>query len=353
MVSTFNPTHSPAAVHMVRDAAAGLDGLIVLHSTVLGPAAGGCRFWHYGSAHDMAVDAFRLAEGMSYKNALADLPLGGGKAVLRRPMGNFDRRALFEAFGRAVEALGGGYVTAEDVGTSMDDMRATASTSRYVAGLPPFGDRPGGDPSPWTARGVFLSMQVAVEQRLGRSLADCTVAVQGVGHVGAALARMLHDAGATLVVADVDSASVARVAAETGALVVPVNAIASVKADVFAPCALGGVLNATSIRGMTAKIVCGAANNQLATPEDGALLAERGILYAPDFVVNAGGIINVAAEYLRWSSAEATSRIEATGTRLARVLELADSSGQPTNIAAEQLARATIAARAADVRAVA
>jgi leucine dehydrogenase len=353
MVLTLVPSPSPAAVHMVRDESVGLDGLIVLHSTALGPAAGGCRFWHYAGANDMAVDAFRLAEGMSYKNALADLPFGGGKAVLRRPQGDFDRRALFEAFGRAVEELRGDYVTAEDVGTSVDDMRAAASATRHVAGLPPLGNRPGGDPSPWTARGCFLAMQVAVERRLGRSLAECTVAVQGVGHVGAALATMLHEAGARLIIADTNSAQVARVAAATGALVVPVGAIVSAKADVFAPCALGGILSHSTIDTLVAKVVCGAANNQLATREDGERLADMGVLYAPDYVVNAGGIINVAAEYLRWSAEEANARVEATGTRLARVLDLSQSSGLATNVAADQLARATIAARSADLKAVA
>jgi len=353
MFSSLVPPPSPAAVHMIHDDASGLDGVVVLHSTALGPAAGGCRFWDYPSATEMTADGFRLAEGMAYKNAMADLPFGGGKAVLRRPQRAFDRHALFEAFGRAVEGLAGRYVTAEDVGTSVEDMRTVALTTRHVAGLPSSGDRPGGDPSPWTARGVFLAMQIAVERRLGRSLAECTVALQGVGHVGGELAKMLHAAGARLVIADIDSVAVARIATITGALVVPVGAILSAKADVFAPCALGGGLNAATIPMLNAKLVCGAANNQLATPEDGARLAERGVLYAPDYVVNAGGIINVAAEYLRWSAEDARTRIEGTGTRLARVLDLADSSGQPTNIAADQLARATIAARAAELKAVA
>jgi leucine dehydrogenase len=353
MVVSVLPSSAPAAVHIVRDEASGLDGLIVLHSTALGPAAGGCRFWRYATADDMAVDAFRLAEGMSYKNALADLPFGGGKAVLRRPEGVFDRHALFEAFGRAVEELRGNYVTAEDVGTSVDDMRAAASATHHVAGLPSRGSRPGGDPSPWTARGVFLAMQVAAERRLGRPLADCTVAVQGVGHVGAALATMLHEAGASLIIADTNSAQVARVAAATGALVAPVGAILSAKADVFAPCALGGILSHATIDTLAAKVVCGAANNQLATREDGERLVERGVLYAPDYVVNAGGIINVAAEYLHWSAEEAVARVEATGARLARVLDVAQSSGLPTNIAADQLARAAIASRSAELKAVA
>lgn len=344
MVSHAQQPSSPARVHMLHDPSAGLDGIVVLHSTALGPAAGGCRFWTYPAAEDMAADAFRLAEGMSYKNALADLPLGGGKAVLRRPLGEFDRRQLFEAFGRKIEELGGDYVTAEDVGTSVEDMRAVARSSHHVAGLPPEGNRPGGDPSPWTARGTFLSMKMAVERHLGRPLSGCKVAVQGVGSVGGSLAVMLHEAGAELVIADVNRDNLARIAKVTGAMVVAPDEILSVAVDVVAPCALGGVLSHTTIGRLRTKVVCGAANNQLATRADGARLADMGILYAPDYVVNAGGIINVAAEYLGWSAEDARARVEATGERLARVLDVAAAEGLPTNLAADNLARAMIAA---------
>ncbi|HET8611175.1 MAG TPA: Glu/Leu/Phe/Val dehydrogenase dimerization domain-containing protein [Sphingomonas sp.] len=350
MVLMTSQPPSPAQVHMVHDAATGLEGIIVLHSTVLGPAAGGCRYWSYPSASEMAVDAFRLAEGMSYKNALADLPLGGGKAVLRRTGGAVDRSRLFEAFGRAVEGLRGDYVTAEDVGTSVEDMRAVARATRHVAGLPPSGRRPGGDPSPWTARGVFLSMKEAVRRRLDRELADCTVAIQGVGHVGAALAVMLRDAGAKLLVADIDPGNVDHVVRATGATALAPDAILAADADVFAPCALGGVLSHETIGRLRARVVCGAANNQLATSEDGARLADKGVLYAPDYVVNAGGIINVAAEYLRWSNQAVLERVMATGERLMRVLDLAAASGLPGNLAADQLARSTIAARAVEMQ---
>jgi leucine dehydrogenase len=343
MVLSVSEWASAGQAHLVRDEAAGLEGIIVLHSTALGPAAGGCRVWSYDSADAMAADAFRLAEGMTYKNALAGLPLGGGKSVLRRPEGAFDRQRFFKAFGVAVEELKGAYVTAEDVGTSVEDMRAVAGATRHVAGLPPQDGRPGGDPSPWTARGTFLSMQVAVERHLGRALQDVTVAVQGVGHVGEALAMMLHAAGAKLVVADVAGASVARVVAATGARAVSVDEILSVEADVFAPCALGAILSAETIGSLKAKVVCGAANNQLATAEDGARLADKGVLYAPDYVVNGGGIINVAAEYLGWSTADAVARVEATGERLGRVLDLAAAEGLPTNLAADQLARGIVA----------
>lgn len=343
MVMREGGAQLPVHVEMVRDDAVGLDAAIVLHSTVLGPAAGGCRLWRYPGVAEMTADACRLAEGMSYKNALAGLPLGGGKAVINAPTGPFDRRALFEAFGQAVAALGGRYITAEDVGTTVADMQVVAGKTRHVAGIMPFAGRADGDPSPWTARGVFLSMQHAAERALGRPLKDCTVAIQGVGNVGAALADMLHRAGVRLVVADVSSAAVARVATRCGAEVAPVRSIHAVAADIFAPCALGGVLHAGTIRELTAKVVCGAANNQLADRRDGERLADRGVLYAPDFVVNAGGIIAVAAEYLGWPAQEAARRIEEIPGRLKDVLDRAAASGVTSEAAAIGLAQLILA----------
>lgn len=328
---------------MLKDEASGLEGVIAIHSRVLGPGAGGTRFWHYESHEAMLADAARLAEGMSYKNAMADLPLGGAKAVIRRPERPFDREALFAAFGRAVDRLGGRYVTAEDVGTTVEDMAVVRGETRHVAGLPLAEGRAGGDPSPLTARGVFVSMRHAVETRLRKPLAECTVAIQGVGHVGASLAAMLHEAGAKLILADVDSERVARVAVATGAEVTSVNQILAARADVLAPCALGGVLDAASIARLSARLVCGAANNQLATPADGARLADRGVLYAPDYVVNSGGIINVAAEYLGWSRAEVGVRVEATHERLERVWAHAEATGRTPNLAADELAQQAIA----------
>jgi leucine dehydrogenase len=340
------PRLPPARVLPIRDEATGLDGVIAIHSTALGPAAGGCRFWHYPSDADAHRDAVRLAEGMSYKNALAGLPLGGGKAVIRVPDRPFDRQALFAAFGRAVQRLGGSYITAEDVGTTVADMTAVASATRHVSGLPASEGRPGGDPSPWTARGVFLAMAVAAERRLGRPLSDCTVAIQGVGAVGSALAMLLHAAGARLIVADRSAEAVAAVAARTGADVVACSAVLQARCDIVAPCALGGVLDARAIAGLRASIVCGAANNQLAADEDGARLAERGVLYAPDYVVNSGGIVSVAGEYLGWSSDAVEARIDATGERLGAVLDIADADGVPANLAADAMAREAIAAAA-------
>ncbi|ARU17993.1 Glu/Leu/Phe/Val family dehydrogenase [Croceicoccus marinus] len=337
-----SPAHPPETVIPIADPASGLRGVIVLHSTRLGPAAGGCRFWRYDSDAAMMADAVRLAEGMAYKNALAELPLGGGKSVIAMPAGPFNRDALMRAFGRAVEALGGDYLTAEDVGTSVADMTIVRGETRHVAGLDAAEGKPGGDPSPWTARGVFLAMQLAA-RRLGSDLAGLTVAVQGLGHVGAHLCRDLHEAGAKLVVADVDADRAEAAAREFGARIVQPGDIVAAEADIFAPCALGGVLDSRSVPLLRAKLVCGAANNVLAAPDDGDLLARRGVLYAPDYVVNAGGIINVAAEHLGWTAAEAARRVEDTPRRLAAVLDLADANALPPHRAADRLARQRIA----------
>jgi leucine dehydrogenase len=338
--STPNP---PAQIALLDDPDSGLRGTIVLHSTALGPAAGGCRLWDYESDAAAMTDAMRLAEGMSYKNALADLPLGGGKAVLRRPSAAVDRAALFHAFGRAVSALKGEYVTAEDVGTSVEDMLSVAQTSPYVAGLPRKPGAPGGDPSPWTAMGVLRAMEVAVRRRLGTDLSTVTVAVQGLGHVGYELCRLLHEAGAKLVVADPQRTVAVRAAAQFGAALTAPEEIFDANADVFAPCALGAILDAATVKRLRAKVVCGAANNQLASPVQGIQLADRGVLYAPDYLVNAGGIINVAAEYLGWSEVEAFDRVQRIGSRLTDVLDHAQASGQTPNAAADQLAREIIA----------
>jgi leucine dehydrogenase len=333
----------PEAVHVVHDEATGLDGVIVLHSTRLGPAAGGCRFWHYPDAPSAVRDAMRLAEGMAYKHALADLPLGGGKAVLRVPSQPFERGKLFAAFGRAVARLGGSYVTAEDVGTTVADMQAAAENCHHVAGLEPAAGRPGGDPSPWTALGVFLSMREAARRKFGADLHGMTVAVQGLGNVGAHLCGLLHGAGAKLVVAEPRSEVAAAVACRYGATIVGLDAIVAAPCEIFAPCALGAVIDAESAVRLRARVVCGAANNVLATDEDGDRLADLGVLYAPDYVVNAGGIINVAAEYLGWSREEADKRVRQTDRRLAAVLDHADRFGLAPHRAADALARRRLA----------
>lgn len=329
---------------VLDDLSSGLSGAIVIYSTALGPAAGGCRLWHYDTASAAHEDALRLAEGMAYKNAMAGLPLGGGKAVLRLPPSPFDRLKLFRAFGRAVEKLGGKYVTAEDVGTSVADMEQVAKSTRHVAGLTQKPGHAGGDPSPWTARGVYAAMAVAAERRLGKPLSECKVAIQGLGNVGSALAQMLFDSGATLIVADPNpSLSVLSSPWYNAAEVVHIDAILRVKADIFAPCALGGVLNEHSISELRANVVCGAANNQLANKADGLRLTNRGILYAPDYVVNAGGIVNVAAEYLGWGENEVVTQVGKIAPRLLEVINAADDWGISTKAAADRIAQKAIA----------
>lgn len=333
----------PEEVVPFHDAITGVRGAIVLHSTALGPAAGGCRLARYPSDKDAVADALRLAEGMAWKNALADLPLGGGKMVLcaTDPL---DRTALFRAVGRAVEALGGRYVTAEDVGTSVADMDVVAQETRHVAGRTARPGRAGGDPSPWTALGVLNAMRVAVRYRLDADLSDMTVAVQGLGHVGYALCELLHEAGARLLIAEPRSHVAAQAAVRFGATVVNGTRLSDVHADVFAPCALGGVLDAPMVRNLRAKVVCGAANNQLFSPFQAEQLADRGILYAPDFLVNAGGIINVAAEHLGWDESDVRTRIDQIGARLNETLHHADRFGVTPHEAARRIAVQRMAA---------
>lgn len=337
--SKFFSASLPERVHVMDDAASGLKGVIVLNSTRLGPAAGGCRLWRYPNAIAATNDALRLAEGMAYKNALADLPLGGGKAVIVTPSAGFDRQKLFEAFGREVAKLRGAYVTAEDVGTSVGDMEVVRRRTQHVAGLERVKGCPGGDPSPWTALGVFVSLRHAVRRRMGADLRDVTIAVQGLGHVGSSLCELLHDAGARLLVAETRPGVALDLARRFGAQAVHADEIVSSKCDVFVPCALGGVLDTDSISRLQAKVVCGAANNVLAKPEDGDALAQRGVLYCPDYVVNSGGIINVCAEYLGWKMDEVERRVSKTGERLAAVLDFAAAKGISSNRAADELAR--------------
>lgn len=284
-------------VLIAADAESGLRTMIAVHSTARGPAFGGCRLWAY--ENDLAAhhDALRLSQGMSMKNALAGLPFGGGKAVIVKPKGEFDRAKLFAAFARAVDSLQGAYITAEDVGTTTADMRGVQAITQYVSGIPREGAF-GGDPSPKTAWGVFVSIQAGAKTVLGRSdLQGLRVAIQGLGAVGWHLAEFLHQAGAKLIVADIDAAKTAKAQAQFGAEPVAVEQILAAPCEVLAPCALGAALNAVSIPTLQAKLVCGAANNQLAQAHDGDELSRRGITYLPDYLVNAGGIISVAREY--------------------------------------------------------
>jgi leucine dehydrogenase len=325
--------------------------IIAIHSTHLGPAVGGCRVWRYPVATQALTDALRLSRGMSYKTALAELPLGGGKAVIIPPPGAYDRRALFEAFGRAVDSLAGRYITAEDVGSSVADMAIVARQTAHVGGLPAAQGLAGGDPSPWTALGVFLALQAALAWRCGgRSLKGAAVAVQGAGAVGARLCRLLIDAGAEVTVADIDAARAMAVCDETGAGLAEAQDIHRLPADAFAPCALGAGLNTATLGELAAPIICGAANNQLDTAAIGDALHRGGKLFCPDYVVNAGGIIAVQGESAGESEAQVAAKIAAIPRRLIDILTTADRGGQAPEAVADAIARGRIgrAAQAAD-----
>jgi leucine dehydrogenase len=333
-------------VHFFRDAASGLSAIIAVHSTNLGPAAGGCRYWSYARSSDAVTDALRLSRGMSYKNAMAGLPMGGGKAVILADPAGAKTPDLLAAFGRAVESLGGRYVTAEDVGISDADMVAISKETKHVSGLPVGGNgaAAGGDPGPFTAMGVYLGVRAAVKRGLGRDdVRGVHVAVQGVGSVGGGLARLLARDGATLTLADVDADRAAALAAELGAATVSADAILGIAADVVSPCALGAILTAESIAALKAPVVAGGANNQLATPEDGWRIHQRGIVYAPDYVINAGGIINVGLEYLGKSDrAEVESRIAEIPGRLDMVWDESAATGDPAALVADRIAQRLI-----------
>ncbi|HSN73447.1 MAG TPA: Glu/Leu/Phe/Val dehydrogenase dimerization domain-containing protein [Steroidobacteraceae bacterium] len=334
------------AVHFYCDPASGLEAIIALHSSALGPSAGGCRYWRYDTREAGLTDALRLSRGMSYKNALADLPFGGGKAVILRNEKQTDRRAVFEAFGRAVDSLEGRYITAEDVGTHVEDMQAIDRMTRYVSGIVSEHGVAGGDPSPKTAYGVFLGLRETWRHVAGsEDLRGVRVAVQGVGGVGGHLCAHLEEAGAKLVVADLNKDLVQRVVDEHGAVAVAPTEILHADVEILAPCALGAVLNADTIPKLRARAIAGGANNQLATDADGLALAERGITYAPDYVVNAGGIISVASEYLgRGSEEEVRRKIERIPLTLRAILEAARDERLPTAAVADRLARERIAA---------
>ena len=327
-------------VHVFTDAASGLRAIVAIHSTHLGPAAGGVRFWHYPDAADAVTDALRLSRGMSFKNAMAGLPMGGGKAVILAGAERAKTPALLAAFGRAIDSLGGRYVTAEDVGMSDADMVAIGRQTRHVSGLPVSEGSAGGDPGPSTAEGVFLGVKAAVRHALGKDdLAGVHVAIQGVGSVGGGLARRLAGEGARLTLADLDHARAERLAQELGAAVAGAADILSVEADVVSPCALGAVLTEASIAALCTAIVAGGANNQLATPADGDRLHARGILYAPDYVINAGGIINVSLEYLgHGDRAEVEARIGEIPARLETIWAEAADTGETAARVADRMA---------------
>ncbi|NBU84683.1 MAG: Glu/Leu/Phe/Val dehydrogenase [Sphingomonadaceae bacterium] len=332
------------SVHVFRDPKAGLTALIAIHSTHLGPAGGGTRFWHYPEPDAAITDALRLSHGMSYKNAMAGLAMGGGKAVILADANRTKTPDLIAAFARSVESLGGQYVTAQDVGISQQDIIDIAQGTRFVSGLPPKSGGAGGDPGPSTALGVFLGVKAAVQRALGKdNMADVHVAIQGVGSVGGGLARHLAAAGARLTLADQDAARAQALSAELGAHYVAADAIMQVEADVFSPCALGAILHDQSIPLLNAPIVAGGANNQLARPEHGAALQARGITYAPDYVINAGGIINVALEYLEGADRAAVdAKIAGIPDRLNAVWDESAATGDHPAMVADRMAQKLI-----------
>ena len=334
-------------VHAFSDEKAGLKCVIAVHSTARGPAAGGCRMWAYPDAEAALTDALRLSRAMSYKNAMAGLDLGGGKAVIIGDSRRDKTPALFEAFGRAVDAVGGRYWAAEDVGVSPADLTHTRTQTRCVAGLTGH-PAASGDPSPVTAEGVFRGIELGVRRALDRSLDGVTVAIQGVGHVGAYLAQKLQLAGARLVIADVNEAAVREVAAATGAQVVAPGAIFDADAEVFAPCALGGAVSAETLPRLKARVIAGGANNQLATSEAGRALFDAGVLYLPDYVINGGGIINVAGEIRALERGEAfdpawvEGKLATLMQTLDEVLDRSAHERRPTHEVAGEMARARI-----------
>jgi leucine dehydrogenase len=330
-------------VHFFTDRATGLQAIIAIHSTHLGPSSGGARYWRYAQDADALTDALRLSRGMSYKNAMAGLPVGGGKGVILAGEGAKTGDQL-RAFGEAIESLGARYVTAEDVGMSEADMETIASATRHVSGLPVATGKAGGNPGPSTARGVYLGIKAAVEEKLGTTdMSGVHVAIQGVGSVGGGTARLLARDGTRLTLADANSDRAVALADELGARAVPAEDIMTIKADVFSPNALGAILTERSIPLLAAPIVAGGANNQLATAADAARLHAHGTLYAPDYVINAGGIINVASEYFRLGDRNfVEAKIAEIPGRLKAIWAESAASGQPAAEVADTMARKLI-----------
>jgi len=324
-----------------RDREAGLFAIIAIHDTTLGPAAGGCRMWPYASVNDAVTDVLRLSQAMSYKNALAGLPLGGGKSVIIGDPKKEKNEKLLISFARFVQRLGGQYYTAEDIGIGISDVEVLARKSDYVFGLTTTGD-----PSPFTARGCFEGIRAAVKHKLGRdSLDGLKVAVQGVGNVGLFVCKNLHEAGAELIIADVNPEAVAYAVENFGAKVVAPDEIYSQDVDIFSPCAIGGVLNEDTIPQLKTSIVAGVANNQLAESHHDQLLHHRGILYAPDYVINAGGMLNASGDIFgQYNVNQVMERVTGLYDATLRIFEMAQQEGRLASEVADDLARQKITA---------
>jgi leucine dehydrogenase len=333
--------HEHEQVSLVYEPSSGYRGIIAIHDTTLGPALGGTRFWNYPNDREALIDCLRLARGMTYKAAVAGLNLGGGKSVIIGDNKVRSREAIFRAHGRHVKALGGRYITAEDVGTSVGDMEFIKAETDHVTGL--IGKS--GDPSPVTAFGVYRGMKAAARHRWGDdSVAGKTVAIQGCGNVGSYLADYLHNEGAKLVVTDIDAERVKRVVDAFRAQVVAPDAIYGVDADIFAPCALGGIINDKTLPQFKVEIIAGGANNQLGEERHGDALEEKGITYAPDYVINAGGLVNVNAELQGWTMERARNKAGEIYSTILTVFDIAKEEGIPSYRAADRLAERRIAA---------
>ena len=326
-----------------RDSGAGLKAIIALHDTTLGPAAGGCRMWPYASIEQALSDVLRLSEAMTDKNALAGLALGGGKAVIIGDPATDKSPALLRAFARQVQGLNGAYYTAEDIGIGLADVERIAADTDYVFGLASKGAG-SGDPSPFTARGGLHGIRAAAKHKLGSDdLAGLRVAVQGVGNVGRQLCRLLQEAGVKLVICDIDEPAAAAAAKEFAAEIVGVDEIYDQAVEIFAPCAMGGVINDATIDRLKARIVAGVANNQLAAPRHGAMLFERGILYAPDFVVNAGGMHNASCDIFGdYDKQRVIDKIDRIYDLTLEIFRRADEAGRPPHEVAIDMAKRII-----------
>jgi leucine dehydrogenase len=333
-------------VHYFSDSLSGLQAIIAIHSSHRGPAGGGTRYWAYSSSADALRDALRLSKGMSYKNAMAGLNMGGGKAVILADPARPKSPALLAAFARAIESLSGQYVTAQDVGMSQDDMTEVGKTTHHVAGLIPEAGKAGGDPGPSTALGVFLGLKAAAKQALGAdSLKGLHIAIQGLGSVGGGVARYAAAEGARLTLADVSLERATWLREEIGGSICNPDHILGIEADILSPCALGAIFNEASIPQLKVKAIAGGANNQLARPEDAQRLFETGILYAPDYVINAGGIINVALQYLDGASTkDVKDKLQEIPVRLSEIWAVSAKQNAAPSIIADAMAKKLIGA---------
>ncbi|WP_444685675.1 Leu/Phe/Val dehydrogenase [Alkalicoccus luteus] len=339
---TYMEEYDYEQVVVCQDQESGLKAIIAIHDTTLGPALGGTRMWTYATEEAAFEDALRLAKGMTYKNAAAGLNLGGGKTVIIGDPKKDKNEAMFRAFGRFIQGLNGRYITAEDVGTTVEDMDLVYSETDYVTGVSPaFGSS--GNPSPVTAYGVYVGMKAAAKKAFGSdSLKGKTVAVQGIGNVAYNMCRYLHEEGASLVVTDINQDSVQRAVNEFGAKAVDVNDIYDVEADIYSPCALGATVNDDTISRLKAGVIAGAANNQLLENRHGDVLQEKGIVYAPDYVINSGGVINVADELLGYNRDRAMKKVETIYDSIEKIFAISERDNIPTYAAANRLAEERI-----------